>query len=484
MSNLTSQPIELQPQPISASSSPSPSPSPSPPHDIESQPLPNQLENQLNYNPAETPSLDQAPEPEQIPPFPKHHAIEIIIAGFIANYMVFGIAFTFGIFQEFYTSKTGPLFSKSQAKVAMIGTVASATTYIGSIFNNFLLKNLKTPRNVMLIGSLCMSLGLVLGSLCHNGEIYQFVLSQGLLFGIGASMIYTPPVVCAPPYFTRHRGIAIGILFSGTGIGALMLAPFTSFLIRKIGWRWALRCLGFINLGVTTAASFMAHQHPAFKDNYKPLKSMFNYKVVDMKSLLSQLAAGFFQSAGYLICLNYMATYGATLGFSAKQGANFIALNNGINAAFKILMGHAADKTGRLNMIIICSFSSALSVFTLWLIGTRSTFISFVVIYGVFSGAIVSLLPTCLSEIFGVKNYQSISGMMYFCRGIGNFLGNPIAGLLITGSSNVGNAGASQMTKDYQHTIIYNGVLLSASTILLCYLKLRVARGLTEKHNV
>lgn len=414
-------------------------------------------------------------------------AIFIVVAGFIANFMVFGISFTFGVFQEYYTSSEGPLTTSPHAVVALIGTVASATTYICAVFYTTLLKWLRKPRYIMILGSVLMSLGLLLGSIVQekHGEknlIYQYILSQGLLFGIGASMVYIPPVVCAPPYFTRHRGIALGILFSGTGIGALVLAPVSRLLLANLGWRWALRILGLINLAVTFISSFMVQQHPSLMENNNNnndksfFKQMFDYKAVDLISLLTQLGAGFFQSAGYLICLNYMSTYSETLGFSAQQGANFIAINNGINALFKILIGHLADKTGRLNMIIICNLLSAISVLTLWMISTRATFISFIVLYGIVSGAIISLLPTCLSEIFGIKNYQSISGLMYFFRGIGNFLGSPIAGVLIKHDGKV--------SRDYQNAIIYNGVLLLSSTILLFYLKIRVVNGLIEKQNI
>lgn len=422
---------------------------------------------------------DDSSQQSETPSPPDRHAIEIVIAGFVANFMVWGIAFTFGVFQEFYTSTEGPLYHSSPAVVSMIGTVASATTYCVAIFNNYLTRRLNCPRNVMLTGTALMSLGLFLASLAKEGQIYQFILSQGLLFGIGSSLLYSPPVVCAPPYFTRHRGVALGILFSGTGIGALAIAPFSQMLITKLGWRWALRVLGFCTLTISSVISFMVHQHPSLSNDYKPISQMFNYKVVDLYSLLAQLGAGFFQSAGYLICLNYMSTYGLTLGFSARQGAYFIAMNNGINALFKILIGHLADKTGRLNMIVACSFSSAASVFALWMVTIRPTFIAFVVIYGVVSGAIVSLLPTCLVQVFGVKNYQSISGLMYFCRGLGNLAGSPIAGLLIRNQFT-----QHQIASDYRNAIIYNGSLLSASTALLLYLRIRVAAGLQEKRNV
>lgn len=415
---------------------------------------------------------------ELIPQVPtRYHAIAIIIAGFVANFVVFGIGFTFGVFQEFYTSDKGPLVNTSHAVVSMIGTTATATTYCCAIFFNTAMNYLKSPQTVMFIGSMLMGLGLLTASFCQTDNAYQFILSQGLLFGIGASFTYIPPVVCAPPFFTRHRGVALGILFSGTGAGALVLGPITRTLISHIGWRWCLRILAFISIFVTGGSSVLVNQHSSLQSASptSSLKKIFDIRLmsVDPISLYTQLFAGFFQSAGYLISLNYMSTYGETLGFSATQGTVFIALNNGINAIFKVILGFLADKyIGRLNMIIICNLMSTLCVLILWMISLRGTFITFVVLYGVFSGAIISLLPTCLSEIFGIKNYKSMSGLMYFFRGIGNFLGSPIAGLLIS---------TGGQPTDYQNCIIYNGCLLGVSTFLLTLLKVRVRKTVEEQ---
>ena len=56
--------------------------------------------------------------------------ISAIIAGFLCNFMVFGIGFSYGVFQEFYGSPSGPLALHSDAKIALIGTVSTSLTYI------------------------------------------------------------------------------------------------------------------------------------------------------------------------------------------------------------------------------------------------------------------------------------------------------------------------------------------------------------------
>ncbi|CUM64368.1 uncharacterized protein PRCAT00001970001 [Priceomyces carsonii] len=386
----------------------------------------------------------------------------VLISGFICNFMVFGIGFTYGVFQEYYTSSNGPLSLYSDSKVAIIGTLSTGLTYIFGIFNKSLMKY-SSPKTVMFVGSIIMSLGLILAGFCNH--IYQFILTQGVMFGIGSSLVYLPPVVCAPPFFTQHRAIAMGFLFSGTGFGSLAISSLSRFLIAAIGWRWCLRVLGLINLIFTIFASFIVVVPEGM--NFKE-----GNKVISLGQLKSWKAificlGGLFQSAGYLIPLIYMSKMAKTLNFTNSQGALFIGVNNGVNAIFKIILGYAGDKLGRMNTIIACSVVSAVTI--LGLLGTvsRDSYISFVVFYGVFSGVIVSLLPTCLVELFGIANYQAMSGLMYFSRGIGNMLGSPLAGLMIS------NDGLS--FTDYKFPILYNGLLLVASASCLAVLRVVVS---------
>lgn len=389
--------------------------------------------------------------------------LRIIIAGFIANFMVLGISFSFGVFQEYYTSSNGPLNHYRDSEIAMIGTLCNSLTYMGGIFNKTLLYYM-SPRKLMFIGAALICIGLISASFCTS--MYQFILTQGLVSGVGSSFLFMPPVVCAPMFFNKNRAIAMGFLFSGSGFGGLGMATLTRFLITHVGWKWCLRTLGLMGL-VCGAGSGMLVKIPdqvneQFQFNSKKILSISQLK--SWKVWL-QLSASLLQSAGYLIPLIYMSRYGRTLGFSNSQGAMFIGVNNAINAVFKILLGLAADRIGRLNMIIACSVLSSVTVFTLWMISSRDTFISFVVLYGVFSGAIISLLPTCLVELFGASRYQSLSGLMYFSRGIGTLLGSPLAGLMIVNGGRV--------SRDYKNSIIYDGALLLASTICLVGLRAR-----------
>jgi MFS family permease len=68
-------------------------------------------------------------------------------------------------------------------------------------------------------------------------------LTQGVLFGVGASLAYYPAIAVPSQYFVKHRGLAIGIAVSGTGLGGFALAPLTNALINMVDIFWTLRIL-------------------------------------------------------------------------------------------------------------------------------------------------------------------------------------------------------------------------------------------------
>lgn len=335
-----------------------------------------------NFNEAEgdVESASSPPRSISIVPSDEVRGIMCVVAGFLCNFMVFGVAFTYGVFQDYYTSPGGPLYLQSASKVALIGTTGTALTYGLGVFNKTLTYYLKCSQ-VMLIGSFIMSLGLILTGFASKYS--HFILTQGIMFGIGSSLVYLPPVVCAPAYFDRKRSLAMGVVFSGTGFGALAMAGLTNYLITRVGWQWCVRILGFINLLVTASVSFLVYEPQSFS-NVAHSRGLFQIQQLGSAKVWLQLTASFLQSAGYLIPLIFMSKYGESLGYTYSQGALFIGINNAVNAIFKVVLGYGADRIGRLNMITLCSLFSAATIFGLWLVDSKNTFIPFVILYGVF----------------------------------------------------------------------------------------------------
>jgi MFS family permease len=101
------------------------------------------------------------------------------------------------------------------------------------------------PRAVIPVGIVITGAGLALAPL--TSRPWHLHLTLGALVGGGSIfMTYIGHSLFLPHWFVRRRGLAIGIAFSGVGIGSIVLFPWMGRLIEASGWRaacWALAAL-------------------------------------------------------------------------------------------------------------------------------------------------------------------------------------------------------------------------------------------------
>ncbi|KAI9677701.1 MAG: hypothetical protein M1829_002473 [Trizodia sp. TS-e1964] len=157
-------------------------------------------------------------EKELLPPPTRKRQLIVLISGFFIVFQTIGLNQSYGIFQAYYVEPNNGMLSSSQAEntamIALIGTLGAGLTWGGSIFVNPLMARTKRLSHITIAGAILTSLGIGLASSCT--QIWQLILTQGLIYGIGSSMLYFPIVSVAPEYFDRHRGTAMGIVLSGT----------------------------------------------------------------------------------------------------------------------------------------------------------------------------------------------------------------------------------------------------------------------------
>ena len=79
-------------------------------------------------------------------------------------------------------------------------------------------------------------------------KYWHYLLSQGLVLGIGLGSGFVSCIACVSSYYKRKRGLANGLLSSGSAVGGLVIPIYVSKMIDnpKIGLKWAHRTSGFI----------------------------------------------------------------------------------------------------------------------------------------------------------------------------------------------------------------------------------------------
>jgi len=318
-------------------------------------------------------------------------------------------------------------------------------------------------------------------------------LTQGFLLGLGTCLSYIPAVTVTPGWYDNRRALAMGVVLSGTGIGGLVWAPITRTLISVLDFRNALRIEGGVGFVlIASSASVLRWDPEALRlrrvatengtNNTRFGMPVISWRIVMSRIVIAKSAAATLQAMAYYMPIYFISSYARRLRMTPQTGANLIAISNGLSAFGKVMLGWAADRYGRLNVLWACTTMSAISVFCLWApasIGAvsneltkRALFVTYVILYGITSGTYVSLLPPVLFDLVGPQYFSSVNGALYFLRGIGTLVGTPSAGALIKGGRRSGAASP----EGFLHAIIMTGLLLAASAVCVGWVRVEKSR--------
>ena len=224
--------------------------------------------------------------------------------------------------------------------------------------------------------------------------MWHLLLTQGLLFGMGSSLLYFPILSAAPEYFNDHRGSAMGFILSGAGIGGLVFSPMIRALLASIGPRWTLRLLSLLNLLISLPIAITA----APSRFVGRRNTHLSLSLAKRPAFLFSVGAAFLQAGGNGLPLTFLSEYSVALGYSSAFGATLLAVSSGVNSVSRIAMGHAGDRFGRQNTLIFTLCLCVLSVTGLWMGsvagGNKVLWLLFIVGYGVAGGGYNALFPT------------------------------------------------------------------------------------------
>lgn len=207
-------------------------------------------------------------------------------------------------------------------------------------------------------------------------KLWQLYVCQGVIVGMCYSFLFVPAVGIIPSWFLRRRGIASGIVMSGTGIGGVFYSLTINAVIEKTGnQRWALRMIAITTTVImATAITFIQRRNPPPKqkvtyENFKNnCKSMFALEILKAPKLwYISLWFSFMIFSYNLIVFSY-ASFATSIGLSQKQASDLTALLNAGQALGRPTMGLIADFIfGRINYTMILNIVIIIFILGYWM---------------------------------------------------------------------------------------------------------------------
>lgn len=346
----------------------------------------------------------------------------VAVVGFLCNFVMFGTASIWGVFSNAYATT----ILKDKASTIELMGVGSTLIVCLNLFTP--ISPLLAPlgaRAVMFIGSTLMSLGIILAG--FSTEVWHLYLTQGVLFGIGSSLVYMSVVAVIPQWFTTRRGAAMGISSAGSGFGGLALSPMVSSLIEKYGLPWTYRIVGLMAFGICMLSSCLMRTRLPPGIGKQPVRSPIKPAMLKEVNFVIMLFGVVISLTGYLIPLFYMPKYCASYGITPAQSSNIVGVACAMNAVGRLVLGYFADRIGRLNMYVIVSTCAGLFCMLLWPFAkTYETMMAFAVLFGLTCGIYYALAPPITLAVVGPEQVSSGLSILFLASAISG-TGPPIA---------------------------------------------------------
>lgn len=154
------------------------------------------------------------------------------------------------------------------------------------------------------IGLSIMSISLGIGS--YSQTTTHLMVSQGIFFAIGSSILHCPCLLYLEEWFIERKGLAFGVFLSGTGLSGSALPLLLEHFLGRHGFRTTLR-IWAVSLVVL-----------------RPFRFEF---ALDRTFILFQ-TSNIFQALGYSLPLVYLPTYARAIGVSHFLSAFTLVLVN------------------------------------------------------------------------------------------------------------------------------------------------------------
>ncbi len=346
-----------------------------------------------------------------------------------AAFTVLTVAFSFGLFSlpVFYTAFVAELhWTRAQAAgggsivLLLIGILGPL---IGKLTDRF------SPKRMLLAGMCVGAVALSLLSLTESlTQFYAFCV----LLGIGsAAASLVPTSMLIAPWFAARRGLAIGVINAGVGVGGFLAPNLTRKLIATGGLSNAFLGLAACMAIPLLAVLILVPTAQARQSADRPASAVKTADVLRMPMLWIFGFALFFSAHTLTGIQQHLALYLTGHGINATRAAFALSVLLGASAFGKIAGGWIADRYSARASLLAANVCLIAAIAGLLAADPASTLVyACAALFGLGYGGVFNAPPLIAFEFFGTQGVGAILGLFMMFFGLGTSSGGLVSGYI------------------------------------------------------
>jgi MFS family permease len=291
-----------------------------------------------------------------------------------------------------------------------------------------------------IIGSVALPAGFWVAA--HTESIFTFCLTLFVLSGfLGSSFTFAPMVSDISHWFDRRRGLAMGIVISGSYIAGALWPQILQHYFDTQGWRETFKEFSILTLVLMLPLSMVLIPRPVLDDGEVDARGAARFPTRPLGFAPYQLQS-LICLAGVSCCVAmampqvHIVPYVLDKGFVAQRGAEMLALMLGFGVISRISSGWLSDRIGGLRTLLLGSTLQCLVLLWFSVADTLPMLYAASIAFGLAQGGIVPSYAMIVRRFFpaGQAGWRIGTSLLFTVGGMA--LGGWMAGSIydLTGS--------------------------------------------------
>src|ERR1700730_7889507 len=371
------------------------------------------------------------------PPGRVFYGWTVVTAAGLVLSMAYGTQYAFGVFFAALVEEFGWSRASLSGVFSLYAAVSSGFALVAGR-----LTDPCGPRTVIAIGGALLGAGLV--AMSRVGALWQPYLLYGTIAALGMSTAYVPCNATVARWFTRRRGLAVGLASAGGSLGTLTLPPVAHFLVSRLGWRWSYVVFGLAIFLTLNALAVMMRRDPETvglapdgdgpaRGPVRPGPPTDDWTISRaLRSRQFWILYGVFTATWtpVFIPLVHLVPMARGLGVPPLLAATLVSAIGGAALIGRLVMGGASDRIGRRGALAIALALQAGAFVGVAQAHTPPALYARSLVFGFAYGAASTLFPATVADAFGREQAGTLAGLLFALAGSMGALGPVVGGFI------------------------------------------------------